>query len=72
VRWEYRGGTAMRWVLIVYLSLAPSSTAPVLPIEIPQSTELSCSKAAEKFRDVQSQAPGAVVITSCVDKGPAY
>ncbi len=64
----------MRWLLIVYLFLfAPNSTAPVLPIEIPQSTELSCSRAAEKFRkDVQSQAPSAVVITSCVDKGSAY
>lgn len=63
----------MRWVLIVYLFLAPTTVAPVLPIEIPQSTELSCGKAADKFRkDVQSQAPSAVVITSCLDKGSAY
>ena len=56
----------MRWVLVVFLLSAPGTGVPVLPVEIPQSTELSCGKAAEKLKkDVQSQAPQVVVITSC-------
>jgi hypothetical protein len=63
----------MRWVLVVFLLATPGGGTPVLPLEIPQATELSCGRAAEKLkRDVQSQAPQIVVITSCVDKGSAY
>ena len=63
----------MRWVLVVFLLATPDAGTPVPPLEIPQATELSCGKAAEKLRrDVQSQAPQVIVITSCVDKGSAY
>jgi hypothetical protein len=61
----------MRWLLVVYL-LLPNGTAP-LPLTIPQSTELSCGKAAEKLRkDIQGQNSTASVITSCIDQGSAY
>jgi hypothetical protein len=61
----------MRWLLIVYLVL-PNGTAP-LPLTIPQSTEMSCGKAAERLRkDIQGQNSTATVITSCIDQGSAY
>lgn len=61
----------MRWLLVVYLVL-PNGTAP-LPLAIPQSTEMSCGKAAEKLRkDIQGQNASATVITSCIDQGSVY
>src|SRR6266851_4202505 len=53
------------------LSVLPNGTAP-LPLTIPQSTEISCAKAAEKLRkDSQGQNSTATVITSCIDQGSA-
>jgi hypothetical protein len=63
----------MRFALVIYLFMAPGSGQPVQPIEIPQSTDLSCAKQAEKVKaDVRKQAPGASVIALCIDKGSAY
>ena len=61
----------MRFVLIVYLFLAPGSDPH--PVAIPQSTLESCTKAAGKIRaDVHQQQADATVITTCVDQGSAY
>lgn len=61
----------MRWLLVVYL-LLPNGTAPP-PLTVPQSTEMSCGKAAEKLRkDIHGQNSTATVITACIDQGSAY
>jgi hypothetical protein len=61
----------MRFVLLVYLVL-PTGSDP-RPITIPQSTEASCMKAADKLRaDLRAQIGDAKVITACVDQGSAY
>jgi hypothetical protein len=61
----------MRFVLVVYLFLAPGS-APH-PVTIPQSTQASCAKAAERIRaEIRDQEKNATVITACVDQGSAY
>jgi hypothetical protein len=61
----------MRFVLVVYLFLTPGS-APH-PLSIPQSTQASCAKAADKIRaEIRDQQKDATVITAWVDQGSAY
>ena len=54
----------MRWLLVAYLVL-PNGTAP-LPLTIPQSTELSCGKAAES----PNEEPEAAAVGSAEEPRP--
>lgn len=61
----------LRFALVIYVFMAPGQ--PVLPIEIPQSTEIGCKQQADKIKaDVKRQSPQADVIALCIDKGSAY
>jgi hypothetical protein len=61
----------MRWVLVIWLSFGPGTVAQ--PIAILQSTEASCTQAADKLRgDLAKQRTEATVVTACLDRGFAY
>jgi hypothetical protein len=61
----------LRFALVLYIFMAPGQ--PVMPIEIQQSTEISCKEQAKKVKaDVKAQSPQADVIALCIDKGSAY
>jgi hypothetical protein len=63
----------VRWVLIIYLFMASGTAQIVQPIEIPQSTDISCGKAAEKAKaDIMTQQPQVRVVVLCIDKGSSY
>jgi hypothetical protein len=65
------GGKPLRWVLVIWLSVGPSTA--LQPVSIPQSTQASCDKAAVKIRaKIREQQKDATVITACVDQGFAY
>lgn len=61
----------LRFLLIVWVITSP--TAAPFPLTIPQSTQISCDKAAQKLRaDLKQQDPKAMVLTACVDTGSQY